>query len=613
MSLWTRITNALRRGRLDAEIQEELRLHIEEAIESGRDPLEARRAFGAALRLREESFDIRAAAWLDTLRADAVFGARMLAKHPAHTAALVLSLALTIGACTAAFRLIDAVLLRPLPVAAPHRLFVLNYEFVNQNRHRDRGDIFEYPTFRQLRTAVRDDAELLAITPATSVSITFGSEAETERVRRQYVSGSIFAAFALRPALGRLLTASDDQTPGAHPFAVLSYEYWTRRFGRDPSVLGRTFRMNNKQLEIAGVVGSGFTGTDPGTLTDIFLPTMMNAEAIGARDWGWFRAWVQLQPGADRRAVQSKLTAAFAHNRRERVKEWADIPKARVDEYVNAPLFLEPAAAGVSHLQKDYSLALAVLAALVGLLLLIACVNAANLMLARAAARAREMALRVSIGAGRSRLVRMVMVESGILAGLATLFGAMLAWWAAPFVASMINPPDDPVRLVLPADYRVLGFVAILTAAISLLFGLAPAFRASSVKPVAAIRGGVDSLDRRRWMNALVAVQVAFCVFVSFVAGLFVSTRDRLTSSPLGFSSERLLMLETVAEGGRPDTAWEQVERQVRAQPGVESAALCGWPLLSGSTWVFGMRPTASSEWISSRRICSVFRLDGLT
>lgn len=596
MSLWSRVSNVFRKDRASSEIEEELRFHIDEAIAEGRDPEEARRAFGPAIRHLDDSRDIKLAAWAESLLADLVFGARQLAKHRTQTAAAVLSLALTTGACTAAFRLIDAALLRTLPVAGAGNLFVAQYEFQNQHGRPDIGDIFEYPTFRKLRQAASTDAIVMAIGPATSSKIRLDGADVEERVKRQYVSGTMFDTFGLRPALGRLLTLADDSKPGAHPYAVLSHEYWTRRFAGDPAVTGKTFQLGGTVFEIIGVAPEGFTGTAPGTFTDIFIPTMMNAAAIEARDWGWFHTWVKVAPGANPEIVRAKLAAAFSLDRRERTRTWTDISQSRIENYVSARFTLRPAAAGFSGLQRDYHSAMTILAALVALLLLIACANIANLMLARATARAREMALRVSIGAGRSRLIRMVMAECALLAILSSLLGALFARWAAPFVASMINPPDDPVRLVLDSGARVFGFVVLLTAGAVFVFGIAPALRASSVRPAAVLRGG-NTRARGGLMRAMLAGQTALCLIVILFATLFVSTLERLRSDPPGFSAERLLAVEAKSQGGRPDAAWESVEQRVRQLPGVESAALCSWALLSGSTWIFGMRLDASSEW----------------
>jgi predicted permease len=195
------------------------------------------------------------------------------------------------------------------------------------------------------------------------------------------------------------------------------------------------------------------------------------------------------------------------------------------------------------------------------------------------------MALRVSIGAGRGRLIQLVLMESALIAGIASALGILFAWWAAPLVVGMINPPNDPARLILPADWRMTGFAVGLTFAIIILFGLAPALRASSVKPVSALKGGDDPHARRRLMNTLVAAQVAFCFLVHFVAGLFISTFEKLASQPIGFSAARVLTLESVSKSKQPIEFWYQATEHLRTIPGVESAALANWALMSGSGW----------------------------
>ena len=218
-------------------------------------------------------------------------------------------------------------------------------------------------------------------------------------------------------------------------------------------------------------------------------------------------------------------------------------------------------------------------------MLLIACANVANLMTALAAARAREMALRVSIGAGRLRLVQMVLVESAMLAIAAALLGAAFAWWSAPLVVRLISTPDNPAHLILPADWRVLGFGVALIAGVTVLFGLVPAVRASAIKPVSALKGGDDPHARRRLMHGMIAAQVAFCFLVVFVAGLFVATFHRLAHRPIGFDATRLLLLEIVAPKGRPPEVWTQVAESLRALPGVRGVAESGWPMLSTESW----------------------------
>jgi predicted permease len=466
MSWWSRISNVLRGDRLSREIDEELQSHIEESVEQGRDPAEARRALGPSLRLREESRDVRLVAWLDSLRADAVFGWRQLKKNKVTSAAAILSLALGIGACTGAFRLIDALLLRPLPVSEPGQLYALARQFTGPDGKPQTYDSWAYPAFRLMRAAVKDQAELIAVSYSERTDLTYGSDQEMEKAYRQFVSGWMFGSFGLRPALGRLFTESDDLKPGAHPYAVLSYDYWTSRFGRDPKVIGRTFRMDKTPYEIVGVAEPRFTGTEPGTMTDMFIPTMMHP-GVTRSDWTWMRTLARVKPGVRLEPMRAKLAAISLAFELDRLKSFANVSQQWFASFRSQKTLLLPAASGVSDLQNDYRRPLAALAVLVALVLLIACVNVANLMTAQAASRAREMALRVSIGAGRWRLVQLVLVESAWVAIFAAAIGGVFAWWSAPVIVRMINPPDNPARLLLPADWRVLGFGLALTVAVT--------------------------------------------------------------------------------------------------------------------------------------------------
>jgi len=585
MSRWSRITNVFRGDHVSREIDEELSAHIEESVEHGRNPTEARRAFGSPLRQREASHDIKVLAWLDSLRADAVFGWRQIKKRKITSAAAILSLGLSIGACTAAFRLIDALLLRPLPMANPERLYALFYQELGADGKFQTYDNYSYPMFRQLRASVTGQADLLAVSYVTKIGLAYGSDEEMERAHWQHVSGRMFDTFGIRPALGRLLTENDDLAPGARPVAVLSYDYWTSRFGRDPKIIGRTFHMDNALYTIVGVAGEGFAGTEPGSMVDVFVPTMVR-DALSVANAIWLRTLVKLKPGVDAETVHEELHASYRAFQRERVKEpgFRGVPQQFLDNIVNQRVLLEPAASGVSGTQRDYRRPLAALAVLVALVLLIACANMANLMAAQAAARAREMALRVSIGAGRRRLVQLVLVESGILALFAGAVGGLFAIWSAPFVVSRINPPDNPVRLFLPADWRVLGFGLALTLGVTILFGLAPALRASRVQPAGALKGGA-SRAKRRLMHVLIATQAAFCFLVLFVAGLFIGTFDRLSHHATGFSAERLLILDAAPRRTESAVFWEQVAEHLRSVPGVENVALAAWPLLNQTWW----------------------------
>jgi predicted permease len=584
MSWWSRMTNVFRSDRLRREIDEELQCHFAEAIGEGRDPAEARRALGSTLRLREQSRDFRILTWLDSLRADAVYGWRQLAKKKLVSAAAILSLGLGIGACTSVFRLIDALLLRPLPVSQPQQLYALARQGIAAGGQPAIFDGWAYPAFQLMRDAVLDQAELMAISYSDRPDLTYGSGAEMEKAYRQYVSGSMFRSFGLLPAAGRLFTEQDDLKPHAHPYAVLSYDYWTSRFGRDPHVIGRTFHIDQDVYQIIGVGPQRFTGIEPGTVIDIFIPTMMHPGVLRA-DWSWIRTLARVQPGVPIGPLRAKLSAISRRFEADRAKTLAGMSKPEMDALLSLSLLLEPAAAGASDLQNDYRTALEAIGVLVLLVLLIACANVANLMTAQAASRTREMALRISIGAGRGRLLQLVLLESAWLALLAATLGAGFAGWSAPFVVSMVNRSDSPVRLYLPADWRVLAFGLALTIAVMLLFGLAPALRASAINPVRAIKGGDDPHSRRRLMHALVAVQTAFCLLVLFVAGLFTATFERLSNRPTGFSPAQVLTLDTVTLNPQPPAFWDQVQEHLRLIPGVERVAVASSALLAGWSW----------------------------
>jgi predicted permease len=584
MSLWSRITNLFRGDNLSREIDEELQAHLADAIDSGRDPAEARRAFGSPLRHREQSRDIRLVAWLDSIRADAIFGWRQLVKRKVTSAAAILSLGLGIGACISAFRLIDALLLRPLPIAAPQRLYSLYRDEIDFEGKPRTFDGWAYPAFRLMRAAAKGQAELIAVSYADRTDLTYRSDDEMEKAHIQYVSGWMFHTFGIQPARGRLFTENDDLEPGAHPFAVISYDYWALRFGKDPNIVGRTFHLGNHVFQIIGVAQQDFTGTEPGTIIDIFLPTMMHRR-VTSSDSTWHRTLLVLKPDIAIEPLRQRLNSISLAFETERSKGFTDLSPQSLANYLRQTVRLEPAPSGVSDMQNSNRRSLAALGVLVALVLLIACANVANLLTAQAAARAREMALRVSIGAGRLRLVQLVLVESAMLAFFAATVGAFFACYSAPFVVGMINPPDDPARLFLPLDARVLGFGLALTIAVTFLFGLTPALRASGVSPVSALKGGDHPHSRRRMMHALIAVQVSFCFLVLFVAGLFVETFNRLANQPTGFSADRLLNLETEAAHPQAPALWEQTAEHLRAIPGVQQVALSSRTMLGGDSW----------------------------
>ena len=616
MSLWTKVSNVFRGDSLNRDIDEELQSHIEEAIASGHDPDEARRTFGSILRQREASHSIRVAGWLESLLADVRFGWRQLCRSKVASAAAVLSLALGIGSCVAAFRLIDALLWRPLPISGSSKLYVLSRKMTGLYGKPAEDGHWATPEFKVMRDAVKDQADLIAISDADRTDITWSTDDDVEKAHVVYVSGNMFPLFGLEPALGRLLAPADDRAPGV---AVLSWDYWNHRFGRDPHVLGRSLHIGDQTFEIIGVSPRDFTGTEKGTVTDIFLPLSINSFAT-QDSVTWHLTFLMLKPGVNPATALEPLRQHLSAVSRAFEAQCSTclrgMTQASINRFLNQKLVFYPAGAGISDLQKDYRRSLGILGLLAALVLLIACVNVANMMTAQAAARAQEMALRISIGAGRRRLVQLILSQSALLALFASALGAFFAAWSAPFVLSLVNPPDNPARLALPADWRVLFFGFGLIILVVLLLGLLPALRASAVRPVAALKGGEDPHSPRRLMRGAIALQVAFCFLVLFLSSLFVASFQRLQNRPLGFSTDRLLLLETVAGKGQLPVVWNQTAEALRAVPGVNSVAISRWPLLgriqiNSDISINGAPPSptrafflnVSPDWLSTMKI----------
>ncbi len=532
---------------------------------------------------RDESRDIRLVPWLDSLRADVAFGWRQLLKSKVTSAAAILSLGLAVGAGTAAFRLVDALLLRPLPIDRPERLYSLDRIAMSPTTGQPMPMTpYDYPSFRTARTVANPEAELIAVSSARSTDLSYGSNLELEKADLQYVSGWMFDAFGLSPALGRLLTEDDDRIPQGHPYAVLSHDYWQSRFAADPGVIGQTFTLDKRLYEIVGVVQPGFSGVEPGTMTDIFVPTMMNSLVERSR-LNWFRTLALVEDDIEVQSLLSRMQVAFATHLQDTEKDLRGrLSESQLEERLSQQLRLEPATAGASGMQRNFRQPMIVLSILVALVLMIACANVANMMTARSSSRAREMALRVAIGAGRRRLVQLVLVESALITAGAALIAGAFAWWATPLIVGMINPPSGPARLALPFDWRLFQFALGLTLVVTITCGLAPALGASAVRPVTALKGGGDPHTRRPLMSGLIGAQVAFCAVVLFFAGLFVATLNRLANEPVGYSAERLLALDTVAAQPQTAVTWNQVADHLRAVPGIETVSLAAWPLMSG-------------------------------
>jgi predicted permease len=583
---------------MDRELEEEMRFHfearVEELVRGGMGlraaEREARRRMGNALAFREQGRDVRLAPRMEALWKDARFGARMLAKDRAVTAAAVVSLALAIGACTAAFALIDAAILRKLPVRQPEQLVHIGYHIGNPRP----AISFSYPALERMRAAAGDRIELFAVSPQflrNSPAVQFGGGG-AEKAHLQFVTGNFFPVLGLKPAAGRLLGPQDDLRPGAHPVAVISYRYWQRRFGASPAALGQRFQSGGKQFEIVGVAEKAFTGIEPGVGTDIWVPVMMG-QAASFSDWGWnwLRILGRLRPGVAAEQARGPLQAAFANARRE----WAprifgpnDAPEM-AQKYMGATLVAQPASGGPSNLRQQFARPMWVVAAVAGLVLLIACSNLANLFTARATAREREMALRASIGAGRGRLVQQGIVEGAMLAAAACGLGLLCGAGMARAIVGMLGPSSDPAYLDVHLGWRMAAFALAAGSAATMLFALAPALRASAVSPNEALKaGGLKHSGKSAVLRPMLAAQIALSFAVLFVGGLFLLSFEKLTHLDLGFQPEGVMIVTLATENNQIQDGnlrmLEMLDR-VREVPGVKAAGISQFALFSGSGW----------------------------
>ena len=605
MSWLSRFTNVFRSEKVSGDLDEELQFHLEERtrqlVESGLTREEAEREagkhLGNPLLLRESSREVKLLPWLDSIVQDTRIGLRMLAKSPAVTAAALGSLSLAMGACLAAFSLINALILRELPVRQPDRLIYITCNEDAENPQRE-ADTFSYPLFERLRDAARPQADLFATSHQGALRrVLFQGSGQEEKIRPQWISGNAFQILGIKPAIGRLLADADDQRPGDHPVAVLSHSFWTRRFNSDPSVLGRWFTLAESQYQVIGVAQKGFTGVEPGMLTDLWLPNMMWKErSLKQAGWNWLRIWGRLKPEVQQEEVRQVLQAPFINFRRERAQEFPpELPRERLQRFLDTTLHVRSAANGPSMLRESFTRPMWILAAVVGLLLLIACSNVANLFLARGAAREREMGLRVSIGAGRKRLIQQVLIESGMLAVAACAIGLAFAFLVGPAIVHLLSTSENPAYLELRLDAGAAAFAAGLCGLTVILFGLAPALRASNVSPNNALKKAGGTLSRTHGiLRPLIAFQVGFSFIVLFVSGLLLISFRKLVTLDTGFDKSGVILFEIEALDLREEKAGRapglQLLDRMRGLPGVRSASLSAWPLFRGWGWKGGVR-----------------------
>ena len=515
---------------------------------------------------------------------------RGLRRSPLFAAVAILSLALGIGANTAIFTLIDQILLRKLPVRDPEELVML-FQRGNHNGSNMGGRMHSYPIYQDYQQKSQPLSQVICRRlVAASVAI----DNQTERVSAEMVSGNYFDMLGVRPAAGRVLhSADDDQVYNGHPVVVLSHDYWVSRFARSPGVIGKKIQINNYPMTIVGVSAAGFAGIDPALSPQIRVPILM--KPVMLPEWGWMRAddrrarWVQvfarLKPGQTVESAAAPMQGLFTQIRRYEAtlpaaKDWSAYDK---EQFLKGTLHVEKADIGYSNLRNDFSTALIVLMCMVGLVLLISCANVANLLIARGFMRQREIAVRLSLGATRGRLVRQLLVESLVLSAIGGLTGVFVAIALTRGLLALIPSDSNPLLIQAAPDLRILGFTFALTLVTGIVFGLLPALRASRPDPwttlkdtVGTLAGSGGSLFLRK---GLVTVQVALSFLLLFGAGLFVRSLQNLRTTDPGVVLDNLVTFQlSPALNGYTDERGSQFYRDLLAEPSIGAGGEIGRP-----------------------------------
>jgi len=515
---------------------------------------------------------------MNTIWQNLRYGARMLMKKPGFTLIAIISLALGIGANTAIFSVVNAALLRPLPVEEPERLVGL-YRKIPQDPNYNR---FSYPNYVDARDR-NQVFESLAAYCFTPFNLSGGGQ--TERVNGKVVSGNYFSTLGVKMNQGRAFLPEEDRTPNAHPVAVIGYGLWQRRFGGDPALVGKTITLNGQGFTVVGVTPPQFQGAELGMIPDVFVPMMMQSRAMPGRNWlddrgtGWLRVVGRLKHGMSAGQAQAEMSALGDQIRSEHPQINESFGIAVVQDFGIHPQFRDMA--------RNFLL---VLMAVVGLVLLIACANVASLLLARAAERRQEIGVRLALGSGRSRLVGQLLTESMLLAALGGAAGLMIAPWlidALSVVVTQANAMPSPVEFHL--DRRVLIFTGVASVLTGIIFGIAPAISASRTDLMKIIKGDTagQSPVRMRLRSIFVCAQVALSLTLLVAAGLFIRSLQSAQRIDVGFETERQLLLtfDLGLQGYNQERGrafQQELERRVAALPGVQSVTLAGAAPLGG-------------------------------
>jgi predicted permease len=532
--------------------------------------------------------------WIENRRGELRYAGRMMAKTPGTTAIAVVSLALGIGANTAIFSLVDAMLLKLLPVKAPQELFL-----VAANPAKPQTT-WNYPDYVAFRDHNESFAGLAAYSGSQPLGMQLdGSEAATttELADAVSVSGNYFDVLGVSPAIGRLFDAEDDRAPGAAPYVVLSYDYWRSRFNNDPNTIGRTIRLNGYPFTIVGVSRRGFRGADVTSSPNIFMPIIMRSQVTGVpftiwntRHHWWMQAIGRLAPGASTVQAETELFAVYRDQ--EETERRSLEAGARVNQA--QPILLMPAARGYSYVRNRLERPLIILMIVVGLVLLIACANVANLMLARGAARQREMAVRLAVGASRAQLTSQLLVESIVIALVGGVVGLALSFLGVQVLLNYL--PDSgrgPATLNVTPDLRLLGFTFAVSLITGVLYGIAPALKSTKVDLVHSLKedsAGASGPSRLTLTNALVVGQIALSLVLLIGTGLFVRSLGKLHDINSGFRADNTLVVRVDPsrngyKGQRLRDFYERLRPNIENLPGVQSVSLAMITPLAGMRW----------------------------
>jgi predicted permease len=566
---------------------------------------EARRRFGNVGLKHEESREIWMTRFWSELGQDVRYGFRTMTANKAFSALAVLLLALGIGANTAIYSFMESILLRSLPVADPESLVVLNWhsrppqegskEWVHVIHGvqgilwpGDKGamvsGMFPYGAFETLREENPVFSTLFGYFNGLTRNLAVRGQATSASA--EYVTGEYFRGLAVSPAAGRLIDSEDDR-PGAAPVAVISFATSQNRFGGPPNAIGQSILVDNIPFTVIGVAPPEFFGVDPAVAPDLYLPLHTNllvdgagaARMYGDGNFYWIEMMGRLRPGVSMAEAQAALAPRF--------HQWVATTAKTDGERAKLPaLILNPGAEGLGSLRRQYSKPLYVLLAMVGLILAITCANIANLLLARAAARRREMAVRLSLGAGRFRVVRQLLTESVMLASLGGAFGVLFAIWGVRSLTLLLSNGRENFTLHAELNWSVLGVTAALSVVCGLLFGLAPAISSTRPDVMPALKNGRGGGPRRRAQHVLVVAQIAISFLILVAAGLFVRTLNKLHSVQLGYARENILLFSLNARqaGHRaPEIAtfYANLRKRFESIPGVSSATLSQSSIIS--------------------------------